>query len=35
MVRNEDQQSKDYEELREKFRPGHADFTYSVVVRST
>jgi chorismate synthase len=28
MVRNEDQQSKDYEELREKFRPGHADFTY-------
>ena len=28
MVRNDDQQSKDYEELREKFRPGHADFTY-------
>lgn len=28
MVRNEHQQSKDYEELREKFRPGHADFTY-------
>ncbi|MDO8871925.1 MAG: chorismate synthase [Methanoregula sp.] len=28
MVRNEGQQSKDYEELREKFRPGHADFTY-------
>ncbi|HET6580508.1 MAG TPA: chorismate synthase, partial [Methanoregula sp.] len=28
MVHNEDQQSKDYEELREKFRPGHADFTY-------
>ncbi|MFA4823805.1 MAG: chorismate synthase [Methanoregula sp.] len=28
MVRNENQQSKDYEELREKFRPGHADFTY-------
>jgi chorismate synthase len=28
MVRNEDQQSKDYEDLREKFRPGHADFTY-------
>ncbi|PKL70460.1 MAG: chorismate synthase [Methanomicrobiales archaeon HGW-Methanomicrobiales-1] len=27
MVRNENQQSKDYEELREKFRPGHADFT--------
>ncbi len=28
MVRNENQQSKDYEEFREKFRPGHADFTY-------
>ena len=28
MVRNENPQSKDYEELREKFRPGHADFTY-------
>ncbi len=28
LVRNHDQQSKDYEEFREKFRPGHADFTY-------
>jgi chorismate synthase len=28
MVRNENQKSKDYEDLREKFRPGHADFTY-------
>ena len=28
LVRNLDQQSKDYEEFREKFRPGHADFTY-------
>jgi chorismate synthase len=28
MVKNEHQLSKDYEELREKFRPGHADFTY-------
>jgi chorismate synthase len=28
LVRNSDQQSKDYEELREKFRPGHADLTY-------
>ena len=28
MVRNEHQQSKDYVELKEKFRPGHADFTY-------
>ena len=28
LVRNQDQQSKDYEEFRKKFRPGHADFTY-------
>ncbi|MFY9801464.1 MAG: chorismate synthase, partial [Methanoregula sp.] len=28
LVRNQDQQSKNYEELRDKFRPGHADFTY-------
>jgi chorismate synthase len=28
MVRNEDQHPEDYEEIREKFRPGHADFTY-------
>ena len=28
MVRNEHQKPEDYEELREKFRPGHADFTY-------
>ncbi|MDD1699222.1 MAG: chorismate synthase [Methanoregula sp.] len=28
LVRNQDQLPKDYEELREKFRPGHADFTY-------
>lgn len=28
IVRNRDIQSKDYEELREVFRPGHADFTY-------
>jgi chorismate synthase len=28
LVRNHDQQSKDYEELREKFRPGHADLTW-------
>ena len=30
MVRNEHQNPKDYEEIREKFRPGHADFTYEV-----
>jgi chorismate synthase len=28
LVRNLDQQSKDYEEFREKFRPGHADLTW-------
>jgi len=28
IVRNEDTQSKDYEALREVFRPGHADVTY-------
>jgi chorismate synthase len=28
LVRNKDMHSEDYEALREKFRPGHADFTY-------
>lgn len=28
MVHNKDQRSDEYQELREKFRPGHADFTY-------
>jgi chorismate synthase len=28
IVRNRDARSEDYEELREVFRPGHADFTY-------
>src|SRR5512137_2165569 len=28
IVRNRDTRSEDYEELREVFRPGHADFTY-------
>jgi chorismate synthase len=28
IVRNRDVQSKDYEEFRTVFRPGHADFTY-------
>jgi len=28
LVRNRDVHSEDYEALREKFRPGHADFTY-------
>jgi chorismate synthase len=28
VVRNEDQRSKDYAAIAEKFRPGHADYTY-------
>jgi chorismate synthase len=28
LVRNEDQRSKDYSKIAEKFRPGHADYTY-------
>lgn len=27
-IENTDQRSKDYGEIRDKFRPGHADFTY-------
>ena len=28
MIENTDARSKDYEEIKDKFRPGHADFTY-------
>jgi chorismate synthase len=28
LIRNEDQRSKDYGELADRFRPGHADYTY-------
>lgn len=28
LVRNSDARSKDYDELKEKFRPSHADYTY-------
>jgi chorismate synthase len=28
MIENTDQRSKDYSEIRDKFRPGHADYTY-------
>lgn len=28
MIENVDQRSKDYAEIRDKFRPGHADYTY-------
>jgi chorismate synthase len=30
MIRNTDQRSKDYGEIADKFRPGHADYTYWV-----
>ena len=29
MVENTDQRSKDYSEIKDRFRPGHADFTYN------
>jgi chorismate synthase len=28
MIENVDQRSKDYSEIKDKFRPGHADYTY-------
>ena len=28
MIENKDQRSKDYSHIKDKFRPGHADFTY-------
>ena len=28
IIFNKDQKSKDYSEIKDKFRPGHADFTY-------
>ena len=28
LIRNEDKRSRDYESIKDKFRPGHADFTY-------
>ena len=30
LIRNEDQKSKDYEHIKESYRPSHADFTYDV-----
>jgi chorismate synthase len=30
LVENEDARSKDYETIKDKFRPGHADYTYFV-----
>src|SRR5690349_10901485 len=28
VVTNEDQRSRDYEKIKDRFRPGHADYTY-------
>jgi chorismate synthase len=28
VIDNQDQRSKDYSDIRDSFRPGHADFTY-------
>jgi chorismate synthase len=30
LIENEDQRSKDYNDIKDKYRPGHADFTYDV-----
>ena len=30
IIRNEDQRPKDYSDIKDKFRPGHADYTYWV-----
>jgi chorismate synthase len=30
LIRNEDQRSKDYADIAEKFRPGHADYSYTM-----
>jgi chorismate synthase len=29
LIRNEDQRSKDYAKIKDRFRPGHADYTYT------
>jgi chorismate synthase len=28
LIENKDQRSKDYGDIKDKFRPGHADYTY-------
>ncbi|MGC2395933.1 MAG: chorismate synthase, partial [Rhodomicrobium sp.] len=28
LIENQDQRSKDYSEIKDKYRPGHADYTY-------
>ena len=29
LIHNQDQRSRDYEKIKDRFRPGHADFTYT------
>jgi len=29
LIHNKDQKSKDYGDIKDKFRPGHADYTYN------
>ena len=29
LIRNEDQRSRDYDKIKDRFRPGHADYTYT------
>ena len=29
LIRNKDQKSKDYDDLKDVFRPSHADYTYT------
>jgi chorismate synthase len=29
-IRNQDQRSKDYDDIKDKYRPGHADYTYDI-----
>ena len=33
IIYNEDKRSRDYESIKDKFRPGHVDFTYFKKVR--
>ncbi len=33
LVANEDQRSRDYEKIKDRFRPGHADYTYHPKIR--
>ena len=28
MIENQDQRGRDYDDIKDKFRPGHADYTY-------